>query len=105
MILTRYFIFIILIFLFPAATKKNLILFHCYHCKGCVSRALSDIVFYKYDSTYQIILDSTCFTAFSIIGQIKFKQLSQIEIDRKYGEFANIRIYDGIGNKVNLNTG
>ncbi len=105
--LTKYFYIFaasISISIFFCTKKRKAIVFNCFHCKGCVQIALNDIYDNKYYFNYNVILDSNCFSFFPILRQINFKQLSQSKIDKQFGEFANIRIYDKYGNFKDLRT-
>lgn len=99
----------ILLFLFQSCKSinnpKNIIAFSCMKCSGCVSNNLNYIKEKNLDKRFRIIVDTTCYeTQMSILNSIKFEQMSNTEIEKKFGRFGNFILIDSNGKKTEFLT-
>lgn len=83
---------------------KKRIVFYCLYCKGCVERNLNYIAEHNLDKEYDVVMDTTCFSHFNAIRSIKYRHLDQKEIEKTYGDYANILLIDSTGKQTIFNT-
>ncbi|HBG41473.1 MAG TPA: hypothetical protein DEG28_10820 [Porphyromonadaceae bacterium] len=75
-------------------------------CKGCVESALSYIKEKQIDKEYVIYLDSNCLNDYNIFiyKDIKYNQLDNEDLIKRYGEFGNFILIDSLGNTTEFLT-
>lgn len=97
-----------IVFLFSCTHKpepKNIIAFSCLKCSGCVENSLNYIREKNIDRRYKIILDSNCLKDnMAILNKIKFDQMSNDDIQEKFGRFGNFILIDSSGQKIEFMT-
>lgn len=87
-------------------TKEvNVIAFSCMKCSGCVTTNLNYIRLQNLDKTFKIILDTNCYESqMKIINEIKYVQMPNSDIEKKYGRFGNFILLDSSGKKTEFMT-
>ena len=85
-------------------TPKKELVFSCICCKGCVIQYLSHIEKNRLDTSFQVILDSTCIGKLYPLDQLHFQHSDQATLFQKYGEFGNLLYFDSTGKRMEFLT-
>lgn len=104
-LIVRNLIIAIAIIQFTACNSpKRTIVFSCINCHGCILKSLAYIKNNRIDTLYEIILDAQCFQKINDLNNLKFIDMSQSKISKKFNEFGNILIFDKNGVRTELHT-
>jgi|HigsolmetaAR202D_1030399.scaffolds.fasta_scaffold09372_5 hypothetical protein len=86
-------------------TNRNIIAFSCIKCSGCVTNNLNYIKDHGLDKRFKIIIDTSCYESqMYILHNINFQQMTNSEIEKRFGRFGNFILIDSNGKKTEFLT-